>query len=189
MTCILRCFAVALALPLGALTAQEAPTLATGARVRVNAPKPDCTSPEVAPCYRQVVGSLEFIDSATIIVRRENGEAVHVPREPSTRLEVSAPGRCGAGRRGTCAAIGLFGGAAFGAATGLIIGHMQGCVWGGQNVGCAAYLGVAIPGALVGMVVGAVVGGEDWKRADVPARLSVGPDRSGRLSLGLSVPF
>ncbi len=176
-------------MPLGAVSAQEAPALVAGARVRVIALKADCTYPEVAPCYGNVVGSLESIDSATIVVRRANGTTVAFPRERGTRLDLRRPGSCSGGKRGGCVALGFLGGAAFGAVTGLIIGHMNGCTWGAQNVGCAAFLGVAIPGALVGVFVGAVVGGEHWKSASLPARLGLGPDGSGRLALGLSVRF
>jgi hypothetical protein len=180
MTHIFRCVAVALALPLGALGAQEAPVLQSGARVRVR--NDDHFH------YVRVVGTLESIDSSTIIVRRENGESVNVPRQPGTRLDVSAgPGMCSPGRRGNCVAIGFTGGAALGAVTGLIIGDQQRCA---ERRDCAAFLVVAaLPGALLGVFVGAVVGGEHWKGAPPPARLSLGPDGSGRFALGLSVPF
>jgi hypothetical protein len=180
MTHVLRCVAVALALPLGALGAQETPVLQAGARVRVR-------NDEHLHSVR-VVGTLESIDSSTIILRRENGESVNVPHQPGTRLDVSAgPGMCSPGRRGNCVAIGFFGGAALGAVTGLIIGHQERCA---ERQDCNAYLvAAALPGALLGVFVGAVVGGEHWKRAPLPPRLSLGPEGSGRFALGLSVPF
>lgn len=150
--------------------------------------KADCTYPAVAPCYGNVVGSLESIDSATIVVRRANGTTVAFPRERGTRLDVRGPGSCSGGKRGGCVALGFLGGAVFGAVTGFIIGHQEGCATGGgQNVGCRAFLAVALPGALVGMFVGAMVGGEHWKSAPLPVRLSLGPDGSDRFALGLSV--
>src|SRR5216684_3551144 len=112
MTHILRCVAVALALPLGALRAQEAPVLQSGARVRVR------NDDHVARV--RVVGTLESIDSSSVIVRRENGESVTVPRQPSTRLDVSAgPGLCSGGRRTNCVVVGFLGGAAVGVLAGI----------------------------------------------------------------------
>ena len=182
-----RCFALVLGLPLCAVGAQETPALVPGARVRVTAPKADCTYPETAPCYRKVVGQLESVDSATIVVQVTNGMTLDFPREPNTRLEVSTgPGFCGRGRRGRCIGIGLLSGAALGALAGGIAS--SGC--GRGNVPCAAYYALAIPGALVGAIVGAVVpGGEHWKTIALPAHLSLGPAGSGRFALGLSVRF
>src|SRR5260370_21071884 len=89
-------FALALGLPLGALGAQETPALAPGARVRVT-----------DRWRRGVVGSLETIDSATIVVRRHNGTTVVFPRARYTWLEVSGgPGVCGGGRGGVGGALG-----------------------------------------------------------------------------------
>jgi hypothetical protein len=171
------CFALALGLPLGALNAQDAPALAPGTRVRVTAPDG----------WREV-GSLEAIDSATIFVRLEVAKRVAFPREPGTRLEASGPGSCSGPKRGRCIGLGFLAGAAVGAVTGLIIGDQQRCTERGD---CAAYLvAAALPGALLGIVVGAVVGGgENWKSTPIPARLSLGPDGSGRFAFGLSVAF
>src|SRR5437773_10397442 len=104
---ICSCLALALGLPLGALGAQETPALAPGVRVRVTAPD---GWRDVGP------GSLEAIDSATIVVRRANGTTVAFPRERGTQLEVSGgPGACSGGpRRGGCAVRVLRGAAARG---------------------------------------------------------------------------
>src|SRR3989475_6732667 len=112
MTYILRCVAVALALPLGALGAQETPAVAAGTRVRVTAPD---GWRDVGP------GSLEAIDSATIVVRRANGPTVAFPRERDMQLDVSGgPGACSGGHRGRCVALGFLGGAARGAIVPLV---------------------------------------------------------------------
>jgi hypothetical protein len=182
MTHILRCVAVALALPLGALGAQEAPVLQSGARVRV---RNDDHFTRV-----RVVGTLESIDSSSVIVRRENGESVTVPRQPGTRLDVSAgPGMCSGGRRSNCVVIGFLGGAAVGVLAGIPIKRGSRC--GGENgLPCGFIYLATIPlGALVGTMVGLLVGDEHWHRAELPARLSIGPDGSGRFAVGLSVPF
>src|SRR5438093_10739023 len=109
------CFALALGLPLGALGAQETPAVAAGTRVRVTAPD---GWRDVGP------GSLEAIDSATIVVRRANGTTVAFPRERGTQLEVSwGPGACSGGaRRGGGVALGVVGAAARGLAAGVVRG-------------------------------------------------------------------
>src|SRR5712692_10623143 len=182
MTHMLRCFAVALALPLATLDAQQPPVVQSGTRVRV-------MNDETVYSYL-VVGTVESVDSSTIILRRDDGETVKVPRRPLTRLDVSTgPGSCSPGRRGTCVAIGFGLGAVVGAATGLIIGDADRCASGrGENT-CGPFLLVAVPGALVGAIIGGLVGGEHWKSASLPARLGLGPDGSGRFALGLSVRF
>jgi hypothetical protein len=174
------CFALALGLPLGALSAQEAPVPAPGTRVRVTTPD-----------GRVVVGSLESIDSATILVRRNDSTTVAFSREPATGLDVSAgPGMCSAGRRGGCVFLGFFGGAALGALAGSVSVHSAkssgNC---GEGLCGLVYLVTVPAGAVVGAVVGAIVGGEHWKNADLPARLSVTPDGSGRFAVGLSLQF
>jgi hypothetical protein len=177
-----RCVAVALVLPLGALGAQEAPVLQSGARVRV--------SNDDHLNRVRVVGTLASIDSATIIVRRENGESVTVPRQPGTRLDVSAgPGLCSGGRRSNCVVIGLLGGAAVGVLAGIPMTNGSRC--GGENgLPCGFIYLAAVPlGALVGTMVGLTVGDEHWHHAELPARLSIGPDGSGRFAVGLSVQF
>ncbi len=182
------CFALALSLPLGALTAQEERALTAGARVRLNVPKADCTYPEMAPCYRRVVGSLESVDSATIRVRSEDGDTVRVARAPSTRLEVNTRhGVCG-GRRPECVFLGLASGVAVGAPVGAIMVASQ----GGANscIDCPYVFFATLPaGALIGTVVGLALPGDEWEGADDPVRLTMGPDRSGRFALGLSLRF
>jgi hypothetical protein len=184
---ICRSFALALGLPLGALSAQAGPALTAGARVRVNVPEADCTYPAVAPCYRTIVGALESIDSATILLQSEDGEAVSVSRAPSTRLEVNTRrGVCG-GRRVGCMAVGLFGGAGLAALAVWIGVQSQG---GASNCPDCVYGYFLVPPvAVVGMIVGAVLPGDHWERADTPVRLNVGPDRSGRFAVGLSLRF
>jgi hypothetical protein len=176
MTHMLRCFAVALALPLATLDAQQAPVVQSGTRVRV-------MNDETVYSYL-VVGTLESVDSSTIILRRDDGETVKVPRRPLTRLDVSTgPGSCSPGRRGTCVAIGALGGALLGVAAVIVTGQLV-------PIEASTGLAVTVPGgALVGAMIGGLVGGEHWKSASLPARLSLGPDGSGRFALGLSVRF
>ena len=44
-------------------------------------------------------------------------------------------------------------------------------------------------GALVGIIVGSVVGGEHWDKADVPATVTFRPEPSGRVAVGVSLRF
>ena len=44
-------------------------------------------------------------------------------------------------------------------------------------------------GALVGIIVGSVIGGEHWDRADVPATVTFRPEGSGRVAVGVSLRF
>ena len=183
---IRACFALVLGLPLGAVGAQETPALAPGTRVRVTQPEGDLHRGE--GWTFSVVGVLESIDSARIVVRDANG-TLAVPRERGTRLYVSAgPGSCSGDRRGGCVAIGLFGGAAVGALAGFVYikARGNGCV----DQPCELIYLFTVPiGALVGTVVGAGVGGEQWNRVDHPVRFGLGPGGSGRLALGVSVQF
>lgn len=187
------CFVLALSLPLSALNAQELPALAAGARVRVRAPKRVCNSPETWPCYGKMVGALASIDSATIVLWLENGEAVNVSRAPETRLEVSTGRGTCSRHRAACVGLGFFGGAAVGAAVGFISVEVQGGPKGGNcsDRPCELVYWLTIPaGVVVGTIYGAIArGGEDWEGVDLPARLSVGPDGSGGLRFGLTLPF
>ena len=173
-----NCLAVALVLPFSSLVAQEPPTLAPGSRVRVSTPD------------ERVVGALAAIDGATIVVRRKNGSLDSLPMTPRTRLDVSGgPGLCSPGRRGTCVAVGFVGGAALGA----VVGAAAECSDDGLCV--LVYFFTVPAGALVGTIVGAVLGGEHWNRAEPPARLTLAPgDQSSSrpwhaIRMGVSVPF
>lgn len=141
------CLALTLALPLSAPAAQETPTLVPGTRVRV-------TTSE-----SRVVGVLESVDSVTIVVRRPNGTAARLPRARGTRVDLSAgPGTCSSDRRSTCVVVGLLAGAALGVGAGAIA--ESSCDFcGGQVIPVTS-----AAGALVGMIVGAMVGGEHWHR-------------------------
>ena len=150
-------------LPAGTLAAQEPPTLAPGTRVRVTT------------ISQTVVGTIESLDSALIVVRRPNRELVTFPTQ-YLRVDVSAgPGFC-AGMRSTCIVIGLVGGAAVGFGVPALIISMN------ENAGelDGLIVVVTVPlGALVGTVVGATVGGERWKRVDLSAVLSPAPGGPG----------
>lgn len=180
MTYTLRCVALMLVLPLVSLTAQDAPFLESGSRVRV-------TNSQHSERTVRVAGALESIDSNTIVVRRDNGERVSVPRLPYTQFEVSnGPGACSGGRRGGCVAIGFLGGTLVGVLAAVAGGGTSGCSDCGNGL---IFLWTVPAGALVGTVIGAVVGGEHWQSVTPRARLSIGPNDARGLRLGLSLPL
>lgn len=165
------CLALALALPLNPAAAQERPALAPGARVRVTTP--DST----------VVGILESVDSASIVVRRQDGTAADLPRARGTHVDVSAgPGTCSPDRRGTCVVVGFVSGVALGIGVGAIAAST--CDFCADRINA-----IALPaGAVFGTIVGAVIGGEHWNRAELPARLSWAPGVPG-VRVGVSLTF
>lgn len=165
------CLALTLALPLDAAAAQKKQTLAPGSRVRVTTP--DST----------VVGMLESIDSLTIVVLHEDSTAAGLARARVTRVDVSAgPGTCSPDRRGTCVVVGFVSGIALGIGVGAIAAST--CDFCGDRINA-----IALPaGAAFGTILGAVIGGEHWERAELPARLSLAPNAPG-VRVGLSLTF
>ena len=156
-------------------------------------PRKHLFSPRGLACgsARPMVTTESLVLSSRLTLRQsscggEDGATVNWRREPDTRLDVSAgPGRCSGGRRGGCVVLGLFSGAALGALAGPPFATGSRC----NDEPCALVCFLTVPaGALVGTIVGAWVGGEHWKRATLPASVTVWP-RSGRVALGLSVHF
>lgn len=147
MTYIFRCFALAFALPLGALKAQEAPAGAAG--VRVIAPRYMCATPEPWPCHRDVVVTLASIDSAT---KRKRIRPVAPPatQQDRTQDQGSVGASIGAG-----VGLGLAGFFA-GAFTGSVLA--SGCT--GDFCGLEpAFYGAAVGGTL-GMALGVHLGNQ-----------------------------
>jgi hypothetical protein len=182
------CFAVPLSLQLGGASAQETPLVAPGVRVKVVRPDPGCGAPGAFWCRRwKVVGTLASVDSLTVVVRDENGGTENVPRISGIEVDVSeGPGLCSGRRRAPCVGAGLIGGAALGTLYGAIRAHAR----SNCAVDCGRVYWVSIPiGAVLGTLVGAVVGGEHWTPTRLPARLSLAPGDQGRLSLGWSMRF
>jgi len=168
------CSAIVLIFAVNRLPAQEPPAPALGDRVRVTS----------ADRHRSAKGVLESIEGDTIVVRRSNGALTKFPRDPRPRIDVSTgSGMCGEGRRAACVIGGFFGGALLGLGAGAIA--TQSC--SGEELCGLEYL-VTIPaGALVGTVVGALIGGEHWRRVDVPVTLGFRPERPGRVAVGVTL--
>jgi len=172
------CVALLLGAPLGVLRAQDSITLVPGARVRVRTPEPDCENPKTSFCPRRsVIGTLASMDSATIVLRDENGAVVRVSRVPDTRLDLSTgSGACGH-HRAQCVGLGFLGGAAAGVLAGFVSVESQGGAKAcGENL-CELIYWFTIPiGALAGAIVGGVVGAEHWHEVDPPVRVGLRPD-------------
>jgi hypothetical protein len=163
--------------PLHVVLAQEPLIPAVGSRVRVTTDT------------RRATGTLESIDGTTIVVRTRNGSTFAFQRASNFDLDVSTGlGSCGEGRRFGCVVLGFLGGAVAGIGVGALA--VSQC----DDDLCGLLYLVTVPaGALVGTVVGALVGGEHWKAGQLPAVAYVVPEalRGGerRLRLGVQVRF
>ena len=161
--------------PLHVVGAQEPLIPELGTRVRVTTDT------------RRTTGTLESIDSTTIVVRARNGRTVAFQRASNFDLDVSAgPGTCGEGRRFGCVALGFLGGGVVGLGVGALI--VSGC----NDELCGLWYLITVPaGALVGTIVGAVLPGERWKEAALPALTYVVPEAAGerRIRLGVQLRF
>ena len=155
--------------------AQQPLILAPGTRVRVTTDT------------RRTTGTLESIDSATFVVRARNGTSVTFQRESDLQLDVSGgPGMCGEGRRFGCVALGFLGGGVAGIGVGALA--VSNC----DDELCGLLYLVTVPvGALVGTVVGALLPGDRWKQAELPAVTYLVPEAAGerRVRLGVQLRF
>jgi hypothetical protein len=170
----LACILSFLVAPL-AVVAQQPVIPALGSRVRVTTDTLRAT------------GTLESFDATTMVVRARNGRTLTFPRGSDFDLDVSAgPGMCGEGRRLGCVALGFLGGGVAGIGVGaLLVSQCDDDLCG------LVYLATVPVGALVGTVVGAVIGREHWNEGTLPAVAYVVPDASGerRVRLGMQLRF
>jgi hypothetical protein len=155
----------------GAATAEE---VAAGTRVRLTGPRLGAQT-----------GTLLLMDAEAVTLRTRNGKVVRMPSAEVRRLEVSRR----PSRRGRNAFIGM----AAGAASGFILGaatNSDGCTpsplhpclfgtdpwFSDEESGLLA----AVPGALLGALVGSMTGGEKWESvSDARVRVGVAPSRGG----------
>lgn len=166
----LRCACLML-LPLVAAAGQERPTVTPGARVRVTTTR------------GKVAGTLEAVDSASILLRRDNGTTAALARSSTTRVELSAgPGMCSPPNRGTCVVVGTLGGALIGVGLGAMMISTRTC---GENDLCGIEYLLTVPlGALVGGLAGASLDGERWRPAEWPVVVGVTPNMPGAMRVG-----
>ncbi len=147
----------------------QLPQLAPGMRVRILAP---------ATADQALVGTIAALDDRNIRLEVQGrGEALTVPRERITRLELSAGPRS--------RVPGALIGAAVGGAAGALAGSQS------SSYRDASQAGGALVGVLIGALVGAAIPpGEHWK--EVPAsgyRVTLGPGRGSGVGLTLSLVF
>ena len=156
--------------------------LQPGDRIRIYAP---------SEYQDRVVGSIWSMERDTIVVKNESNATWRIPNAAITRLEFSQ------GRRSGSA----------GALRGLLIGGGAGTLVGlaavvaactSDDAGLidpcgyapAAFVVATFVGALTGMTVGALSPGERWEEVPLDQlRVSIVPQRDGRLGFGLAVTF
>lgn len=174
-------FALILPIPGGA----QSGALAAGARVRVTSPNDGLK--------RHVAIVTEIRDDTIVVAGSTGSRAIGLSN--LTALEVSS------GRRSRFfhdTGIGLGAGIVAGAVIGAVSyeecdaeGFMS-CFLHPENRSEAAAWGAVVLGA-VGTVSGAIVGAfhrtDRWERASLPAMVSIGPSRSGGVSLNFSRAF
>ena len=165
--------------PLTSATAQVPPPVKVGDRVRVTAPD-----------VRRREGTVQLLTTDSLVMRLPGyggtPNRLAIPLASVTRLELSMPGGSRAGQ---------------GALTGLAIGGVGGAIVAGtacagdqlleDAAGRCALAGAVIfgaGGALLGFIVGAMITGTRWEEVPLDRlRVSLGPQRDGRLGLCASV--
>ncbi len=179
--------AVSLVVPVATLCGQQPPPIEPSERVRVTAPwvTSYSTSGRMEATVVEQRGD-------TIQLKAEGFDALEATISSVTRLEVSG----GQHRRwGRGALIGLVIGAGIGAMSGPAIGAavsagpcFDQCTSTARDVAAGALL-LAVPGALIGAGIGALIKTDRWEEVPLD-RLSVSfaPRRAG-YALGLSVSF
>lgn len=178
----IRSLLLALALLIGLTTSVQAqattPTLAPGARVRVQ--QGDQT----------VIGTLVSLDSAGLLIATGKSDTVMAPRASITAVEVSGGTKS---RAGEGALVGL----GVGAGTGILIGLAASGSDNGDfidfNPGEWA-VGAGLIGAAIGTAFGALIGAtqqsDKWQPTVLPTVgiRSYGPDNQ-RVAIGLRIRF
>ena len=155
--------------PLTSTTAQEQPPVESGARIRVTAP---------SVFSDRIVGTVVSWESEQLVLDALRG-TLTFPIDSIIRLEIS---------RGKKSYV------EEGAGIGLLVGGISGYLACGPAFTCdkralAAAI-FAVPGALLGAIVGAAASPTIWEEVPLSRlRVSLGPQRDGRFGLGLSVRF
>ncbi len=180
--------------PLAAATAQV--PIRRGERMRVTGP-PVC-QPTYTVCVgppRQSVGTFWAWQADSLIMER-NGNALALSLDSVTKLEVSQ-GQKSHTVEG--AIIGLLVGGVAGAAIGYASyqecepqGEFFSCIldFGPEQSALGGALVIGLGGGVVGALIGRSIKTDRW--AEVPldrVRVSLGPQRDGRLGIGASVRF
>ena len=183
MRAVVSTLTVLLAFPLAALSTQVQPPLESGKRIRVAAPLVGS---------ERMVGVYLSHDDTTMQLQTEAQVApLTIPLVYVTRLELSQ-GRKSNALKGLV--IDSASGVVLGIVAGLVVGQENGdnpC-GGGRPAECAAIGAVAVgaTGALVGLGIGALSKSERWNEVSLDRlRVSIVPQRDGRLGFGLAIMF
>ncbi len=175
-------FAVSILLMVPAMAETQSATLAVGARVRVTSPSDDLN--------KHVATVTEVRGDSVVVAGRTGSRTIGLSNV--TALEVSTGTRNRVMRDGL---IGFGAGALLGVAFGVSAedecSEEYICLVPASS-GEFAAVGAVVFGA-VGLVTGAIIGAFDradrWERASLPVRASIGPSRSGGVSLNFSRTF
>jgi hypothetical protein len=152
---------------------RASPSITVGSRIRLLAP---------AVVTGRIEGMVIQLDGKSLLVGGEDRTPVSVSREAITQLEVST-GRHRQTLKGMCIGAGI--GALLGFATGCV--PMVGC--DERNRGGAALI-YALPGALYGAGIGALIKRDRWSAVPLDRlRVTLVPTRGRGLGLSLSMSF
>ncbi len=162
--------------PLTSATAQEPPPVKVGDRVRVTAPD-----------VRRREGTVQLLTTDSLVMRPVYGaRLVAIPLASVTRLEVSRGQKSRVGRG---AGIGLLGGGLLGYVISLG-GCESGFILTREECIGVSTVGGAVVGTLLGLGVGAVTKTDRWEEVPLERlRVSLVPQRDGRIAVGFSVRF
>lgn len=166
--------------------AQEASTVAPGARVRVSLRR----DTQTYLTRERIIGSLVSVQRDTIVVSERAGRPdLALPIEWARSLEVSRGRKSSAGKG---ALIGLLSGAAAGVTTALVVCADGECESGGVHLKGFVSTVFGLGGGLFGAGVGALVGGrfhgDRWEKVSIKD-LRVGMNPSGGAGLRVSIAF
>ncbi len=173
-------FAVSILLMVPAIAETQSATLAPGARVRVTSPSDDLN--------KHVATVTEVRGDSVVVAGRTGSRTIGLSNV--TALEVSTGTRNRVMRDGLIGfGAGALLGVAFGASAEDECSEGYLCVVPASEF---AAVGAVVFGA-VGLMTGAIIGAFDradrWERASLPVRASIGPSRSGGVSLNFSRTF
>ena len=167
--------------PLADLAAQETPSLAPGARVRVTT----STLNRITWSQNEMIkeGTLVTLYADTLMLRAKGKSApLAIPLAHVTRLDVSRGGASRLESVSKGALIGLF---ACGALAALFVYKLT----EGQGIFYGFLMG-SVPGAAIGGGIGALMPGERWERVPLERiRVSLSPQRHGGVRLAASFAF
>jgi hypothetical protein len=183
------CFSLLLLAPLASFAAQDVPSLAPGARVRVTTLE---HHPEISHLFTDVkirhTGTLIALNADTLLLKPDGQSSPRmIPLAHVTGLDMSR-GWASRGERAT-----------MGSGIGFLVGGVILAIAGGtaleENSGSPGarmilFMIGGVPGAAIGAVVGESTAGERWEQVPLERiRVSVAPQRHGGVRLAASFIF